>query len=111
MNKSVPFAVPYACRYWVYHLNRSDANPQEHRGIAELFEARFLFWVETLALISRLADGIAINAMLQLLETRLFLGMLDPWPRRGPTLGAVVYDAKRFMRRCQAIHVKPQFNH
>ncbi len=75
-TRSVPFAVQYACRYWVYHLERSDVDPQEHRGIAEFFEARFLFWLETLALIGRLADGIA---MLQLLETRLPVSMPDPY--------------------------------
>jgi hypothetical protein len=76
VNKSVPFAVQYACRYWVYHLKRSDVDAQEHRGIAEFFEARFLFWLETLALIGRLADGIA---MLQLLETRLPVSMPNPY--------------------------------
>ncbi|KAK4031501.1 hypothetical protein C8A01DRAFT_21283 [Parachaetomium inaequale] len=76
VNKNVPFAVQYACRYWVYHLERSDVDPQEHCGIAEFFEARFLSWLETLALIGRLADGIA---MLQLLETRLPVGTPDPY--------------------------------
>lgn len=79
VNKHVPFAVQYACRYWVYHLERSDVDPQEHRGIAEFFEARYLFWLETLALIGRLADGIA---MLQLLETRLPVRMPDPYSIR-----------------------------
>ena len=68
VNKNVPFAVQYACRYWVYHLERSDVDPQEHRGVAEFFETRFLFWVEALALIGRLADGIT---MVRVLETRL----------------------------------------
>ncbi|KAK4149159.1 hypothetical protein C8A00DRAFT_47166 [Chaetomidium leptoderma] len=121
VNKNVPFAVQYACRYWAYHLERSDVDPQEHRGITEFFEARFLFWLETLALIGRLGDGIA---MLQLLETRLpvtdrrkkstttgFRGVFSKMmaklvPRRGqnpPTLGAVVYDAKRFLRSHSSI--------
>jgi hypothetical protein len=72
VNKNAPFAVQYACRYWVYHLERSDVDPQEHRGVADFFEARFLFWLETLALMGQLADGIA---MLQLLETRLPVSM------------------------------------
>ena len=76
VNKNVPFAVQYACRYWVYHLERSDVDPQEHHGIAEFFEARFLFWLEALALMGRLADGIAI---LQRLETRLPVGLPDPY--------------------------------
>ncbi|KAK4149746.1 WD40-repeat-containing domain protein, partial [Chaetomidium leptoderma] len=98
VDSKIPFAVQYACRYWVYHLERSDVDPQEHRGIVVFFEARFLFWLETLALIGRLADGIA---MLQLLETRLPLV-----PERGqnsPTLGAIVYDAKRFLRSHSSI--------
>ncbi|KAK4198796.1 WD40-repeat-containing domain protein, partial [Triangularia verruculosa] len=82
VDSKVPFAVQYACRYWVYHLERSDVDPQEHRGIVEFFEARFLFWLETLALIGRLSDGIA---MLQRLET-------------GLPVAAVLYDAKRFLR-------------
>ena len=73
VNKSIPFAVQYACRYWVYHLDWSDVDPQEHRGITEFFEARFLFWLEALALIGRLADGIA---MIQLLETKLLVSIL-----------------------------------
>ncbi|KAK4097985.1 hypothetical protein N658DRAFT_432935, partial [Parathielavia hyrcaniae] len=92
VNKKVPFAVQYACRYWAYHLERSDVDPQGHGGIAEFFETRFLFWLETLALIGRLADGIA---MLQLLESR-----------RGQNpsiLRAVVYDAKRFLRSHSSI--------
>jgi hypothetical protein len=48
--------------------------PQEHRGITEFFETRFLFWLEILAFIGRLGDGIAI---LQLLETRLPASMPD----------------------------------
>ncbi|KAK4103864.1 hypothetical protein N658DRAFT_483962 [Parathielavia hyrcaniae] len=114
-KKKVPFAVQYACRYWAYHLERSDVDPQGHGGIADFFETRFLFWQETLALIGRLADGIA---MLQLLESRLpvtnrrkrstttgFRGSFSKMmatlvPRRGQnpsSLRAVVYDAKRFL--------------
>ncbi|KAK3304826.1 uncharacterized protein B0T15DRAFT_537707 [Chaetomium strumarium] len=115
VNKNIPFAVQYACRYWVYHLERSEVDPQEHRGIAEFFEARFLFWLETLALIGRLADGIA---MLQLLETRLprstttgLRGLfskinakfLTRRAQNPPSLGAVVYDAKRFLQSHSSI--------
>jgi len=60
LNKNVPFTVQYACRYWVYHLKRSDVDPQEHRSIVEVFEAQFLFWLEILALIGQLADRIAM---------------------------------------------------
>ena len=68
VDSKVPFAVQYACRYWFYHLERSGVDPREHPAVADLLETRFLFWVEALALIGRLADG---TTMIRLLETRL----------------------------------------
>lgn len=76
VNKKVPFAVQYACRYWAYHLERSDVDSRELPSIADFLETRFLFWLETLALIGRLADGIA---MVRLLETMLPVSMLYPF--------------------------------
>jgi hypothetical protein len=76
VNKNIPFAVQYACRYWVRHLEQSGINFQDHHGIAKFFEARFLSWLETLALIGRLADGIGI---LQFLEATLPVGELDAY--------------------------------
>jgi len=72
VNSKVPFAVQYVSRYWAYHLERSGIDPQEHRGIMEFFEVRFLCWLEVLALIGRLADGVSI---LRLLEMRLPVGI------------------------------------
>ncbi|KAK4182362.1 quinon protein alcohol dehydrogenase-like superfamily, partial [Podospora australis] len=88
VNEKVPFAVHYACRYWVGHLERSDIDPQEHCGIADFLATRFLFWLEALALIGRLADGVA---MIRILETRLHR------TEKSPGLGAVVYDAKQLL--------------
>ncbi len=80
VDTAVPFAVQYACRYWVHHLERSEVDPQECSGIiAEFFEARFLFWLETLALIGQLGDGIAL---LQLLEKRFPITL--PVGKAGP---------------------------
>ena len=125
VDKSIPFVVQYACRYWVYHLQRSDVDPGEHPGIVDFFHTRFLSWLETLALTGRVADGIV---MVQLLENILPVGVPDLYPRGRansikervtsgsrtllgrisakfvrksvndpPPLNAVVYDAKRFL--------------
>jgi hypothetical protein len=99
VDSKVPFAVQYACRYWVFHLEQGNVDPREHRGIAEFFKARFLFWLETLALIGRLADGIA---MLQLLETRLPVRMPDPYFISQQLTGgrrALRRDSEAFLRR------------
>jgi hypothetical protein len=125
IDKNVPFAVHYACRYWIYHLQRSDVDPTNHPGITDFFQTRFLFWLETLALIGQLADGIV---MVKLLETKLPVSMPDlstipiangikrstttgsralfsriraklirKYVNEPPPLNAVVYDAKRFL--------------
>lgn len=74
VDTNVPFTVQYACRYWIYHLQKSDLDPTDHPGVTDFFQTRFLFWLETLALIGQLADGIA---MVQLLETKLPVSMAD----------------------------------
>jgi hypothetical protein len=72
VDDKIPSAIQYGCRYWVYHLERSDIDPQEHPGIDEFFKTCFLYWLETLALIGRLADGVA---MILVLEARLSVSM------------------------------------
>jgi len=74
LDANIPFAVQYACRYWIYHLQESDIVPTDHPGIADFFETLFLFWLETLALIGQLADGIA---MVKFLETKLSVSITD----------------------------------
>jgi hypothetical protein len=74
VNANVPSAVQYACRYWIYHLKRGDVDPTDHPGIIEFFRVQFLFWLETLALIGQLANGIA---MVKLLETKLLISTAD----------------------------------
>jgi len=64
----IPLPVQYACRYWVHHLLRSDTHPQDHPELVEFFKFRFLYWIEVLSIIRRLADGIT---MIRLLESKL----------------------------------------
>ena len=65
IDESIPLPVQYACRYWIHHLQRSNVDPREHPGILEFFQTRFLFWLETLALISRLSDGVIMVRLLE----------------------------------------------
>ena len=94
VDKFIPLPIQYACRYWIHHLQQSNVDPTEHPGIIDFFKTRFLFWLESLALISRLSDGII---MIRLLEAMLVVGgpyLLNAMPilinRRGVMLPDVV---------------------
>jgi hypothetical protein len=94
VDKFIPLPIQYACRYWIHHLQQSNVDPIKHLGIIDFFQTRFLFWLESLALISRLSDGIII---VRLLEAMLAIGgpyLLHATPilinRRGAMLPDVV---------------------
>ena len=74
VDKFIPLPIQYASRYWIHHLQQSNVDPIEHSGIMDFFQTRFLFWLEGLALISRLSDGII---MVRLLEA--MLAVSDPY--------------------------------
>ncbi|KAK4220585.1 hypothetical protein QBC38DRAFT_462444 [Podospora fimiseda] len=41
-------------------ISRSQVNEKQHRGIADFLETHFLFWLEALGLVGRLAGGVTI---------------------------------------------------
>ncbi|KAK4073270.1 hypothetical protein Purlil1_13125 [Purpureocillium lilacinum] len=65
VDSAISVPVRYACRYWIHHLQQSNIDPREHVGVVDFFQTRFLFWIETLSLIGRLADGIASVGLLE----------------------------------------------
>jgi hypothetical protein len=69
VDKSIPLSVQYACRYWIHHLQQSNVDPRDHPGIRHFFQTQFLFWLETLALIHRLSDGITMFKILEAMST------------------------------------------
>ncbi len=94
VDKFIPLPIQYACRYWIHHLQQSNVDPTEHPGIIDFFQTRFLFWLESLALISQLSDGII---MVRLLEVMLAVGgpyLLNATPilinRRGAMLPDII---------------------
>lgn len=68
VDNHISYVLQYACNYWIYHLQQSDVNPREHPGILEFFQSRLLFWLEALALIGRLSDGLS---MIRILDSLL----------------------------------------
>ncbi|KAH8598490.1 WD40-repeat-containing domain protein [Bisporella sp. PMI_857] len=110
VGKFIPLPVQYACRYWIHHLQQSDVDPTEHSGIMDFFQTRFLFWLEGLALISRLSDGIIMVRLLEVMLARsdatrrrpLLFRITEKWRQKlsndaSLPLHLILYDAKRFL--------------
>ncbi|KAF3065674.1 hypothetical protein CFAM422_009546 [Trichoderma lentiforme] len=111
VDSHVSQTLQYACKYWIYHLQKSNVNPREHFGILEFFQTRFLFWIEVLAIIGRLSDAIDMIRLLESLlshkDTRrnihnLLIGIRRNIGSSGTrvtyqTLTTVVQDATRFL--------------
>ncbi|OPB36260.1 hypothetical protein A0O28_0110360 [Trichoderma guizhouense] len=111
VDNHVSQVLQYACKYWMYHLQQSNVNPREHSGTLEFFQTRFLFWIEVLALIGRLSDGINMMRLLESIlsheDTRTGIKSLLIGFKRSvgssstkvtyETLSAVVQDATRFL--------------
>lgn len=64
VDSHISQALQYACKYWIYHLKQGNVDPREHSGTLAFFQTRFLFWIEVLALIGRLSDGIDMIRLL-----------------------------------------------
>ncbi|KAL7972755.1 hypothetical protein HDV63DRAFT_393314 [Trichoderma sp. SZMC 28014] len=65
VNKYIPPSVQYACSYWMKHLQKSERNWFNHGGVVDFFRANFLVWLEVLALLGRLSEGMTMLAGLQ----------------------------------------------
>lgn len=65
VDKFIPLPVQYACSYWMKHLQKSEKSWINHRGMVNFFQADFLGWLEALALLGRLSEGMTMLAGLQ----------------------------------------------
>ncbi|KAJ5681608.1 uncharacterized protein N7477_001548 [Penicillium maclennaniae] len=50
--------VRYACRFWVYHCRRSDIDTSSCNDVEMFLKKHFLHWLESLALLGRVSDGV-----------------------------------------------------
>ena len=60
IDKHIPPALLYACRFWDDHLKQTDFKTDLFRKVEIFFKAKFLFWLETLSLTRNI--GIAPSA-------------------------------------------------
>jgi hypothetical protein len=60
VDKHIPAHVQYACRFWVYHCQRSDVDTGSCCDIKAFLHKHFLHWLESLALLGRISEAVAI---------------------------------------------------
>jgi hypothetical protein len=58
VDKHIQAHVQYACRFWVYHCQRSDIDTGSCCDVEAFFHKHFLHWLEVLALLGRVSDAV-----------------------------------------------------
>ncbi|KAF8533679.1 vegetative incompatibility protein HET-E-1 [Trichophaea hybrida] len=93
----IPLDIQYACRYWVYHLERSNVELCVNASdrVHEFLQKHFLHWLETLSLIGKMSDAVLMVKSLE----RIFMSKSDV----SQGLQPIIYDAKRFVLNNRSI--------
>ena len=63
----IPLDVQYACRNWVYHLQKSNTVSCENGRVHGFFQHHFLHWLEALSFIGKMTDSIHLMRTLGVL--------------------------------------------
>jgi hypothetical protein len=65
IKQCLPADLQYACRYWVRHLQRSEARLRDNDQVHKFLQKHFLHWLEALSLIRKTSDSIRMVTVLQ----------------------------------------------
>ena len=65
IKKHLSPALQYACRYWVYHAEHSQARIHDKDEVYVFLQEHFLHWLEALSLMDRIAEAIRYIGVLQ----------------------------------------------
>ncbi|KAK7985500.1 hypothetical protein PG988_003122 [Apiospora saccharicola] len=89
IERCLPRAVQYACRYWVEHLLRSAVQLHEGDSIDSFLREHFLHWIEALSWIGKVPEGVhAIASLESTASVSIYFTN---------RLSSFLYDAKRFI--------------
>ncbi|KAM0147384.1 hypothetical protein ACHAPG_010625 [Botrytis cinerea] len=86
IDKCLPAHVQYACRYWVYHLEKSGYNGSGYE-IHKFLNKHFLHWLEALCWMGKISE-----AVLTITSLESCISVTQE-----PQLHTFVHDAKRFI--------------
>ncbi|KAK3306055.1 WD40-repeat-containing domain protein [Chaetomium strumarium] len=93
LESSFPPGLRYACIYWATHFQEGEMTLKDGKqlsmDISGFFEDHFLHWIESLALLGKLSDGvISIRKLLQVVQESA----------ASPQLARFLEDAEKFVR-------------
>ncbi|KAI1832152.1 hypothetical protein CBS147337_6832 [Penicillium roqueforti] len=83
----LPLELEYSCRYWIHHLEQSQALPSDIEDVRLFLQKHFLHWVEAMSLLGLISE---VVGMLDLLHT-LIRG------DENSAMSGFVHDGKRFI--------------
>ncbi|QKX60481.1 uncharacterized protein TRUGW13939_07626 [Talaromyces rugulosus] len=93
IRRCIPAELQYSCRYWIYHLEQSNAISSNIEDVRLFLQEHFLHWVETIALLGLISE---VVGMLDLLH------MAIPGDDNS-VLSNFVHDGKRFILKNRQI--------
>ena len=88
LDKRLPPAVQYACRYWVSHWRNSNVFPVYEQKVNSFLRTHLLYWIESLALMGKVGEAVQMMIDLQSRMGR---------ERKVSALGRLTRDAERVM--------------
>ncbi|KAJ6050600.1 WD40 repeat-like protein [Penicillium canescens] len=68
IRQYLPPELQYSCRYWIHHLDQSQALSSEMEDVRIFLQKHFLHWVEAMSLLGLISEAVG---MLDLLHTTL----------------------------------------
>ncbi|KAF3927833.1 hypothetical protein ABW20_dc0102572 [Dactylellina cionopaga] len=89
IDECLPVHVQYACRYWLYHLERSGKRIYDGDEVHTFLRIHFLHWLEALSLIGKMTGSIGLIDTLRSLSDE----------NNGSDVSRFLYDARRFLLR------------
>ncbi|KAL7792882.1 hypothetical protein V8C43DRAFT_322220 [Trichoderma afarasin] len=60
INESIPREVQYACRFWSFHLTRSQSNIKDGDDWHSFLLLHLLHWLEALSLLGRISESVSL---------------------------------------------------
>ena len=103
IEQSLSPEIRYACLHWVWHLQRSDAQLYDNDQVHHFLQAHLLHWLEALAWIGAISEGIlAILSLETLIPVSVPLKTFQRESLKqckkfeSPGLYSLVHDAWRF---------------
>ncbi|KAJ5936027.1 hypothetical protein N7454_005325 [Penicillium verhagenii] len=93
LNHHLPPELQYSCRYWIYHLDQSQAVSSKTEDVLLFLKGYFLYWVEVMSLLELLSE---VVGMLNLLHS-----LIPHGDKSG--ISEFLHDGKRFVLKNRQI--------